>query len=213
MITQPNALRAFLAGEWHLTKVMSYTRGGLDATFDGIATYVPLSDTTPTATAAATSCLAYEEKGTMRFNNGDVELVAYRRLLWDLEADPVAVYFDEATDRSSEKAIRGGARFFHHVALASATTTAPPTLSGADAAATARQPPPFEHPCGPDLYVGRLLLPPDGGEHADADDAFAIHWRVRGPRKDGVIRNSFARVRAAAAPSAAAATAGAAAAR
>lgn len=47
------------------------------------------------------------------------------------------------------------------------------------------QPPFFEHPCGPDVYRGRLLL--------ERADAFCFDWRVSGPRKLGRIVSKYVR--------------------
>ena len=163
-VAHPHALRGFLQGEWTLSKTFDYVRGGVTSSFFGTATFTPLIE----------NILSYEERGEL-IVQGQPNMPAYRRLLWDFSDNPVSVSFDEAQDRSSASEILAGARFFHHISLASTTRLAD------------GNPPSFEHPCGPDLYIGQLLL--------SKEDEFEILWRVVGPRKNGSILNSFVRRR------------------
>ena len=103
---------------------------------------------------------------------------ASRRLLWDCTRSSRArILFDEAVGsaRSDNLAIMQAARFFHDIDM----------LTPSDAAAGRSTPPPFEHPCGPDLYRGRLLL--------DSPDSFRLLWTVEGPRKQGRVSASYER--------------------
>lgn len=148
------ALGAYLHGTWTVKKEFSYVRGGKCGTFDGKATftYLPGDD----------SQLSYIEDGTMLLQPERITLTARRRLLYDCTAKRhVRVSFDEASSRDPADMLRS-ARFFHDIWLAE---------DGAP-------PPPFDHPCGPDMYTGRLLI--------SEKDAFALHWRVDGPRKSGM---------------------------
>ena len=43
----------------------------------------------------------------------------------------------------------------------------------------------FDHPCGPDMYRGRLAL--------DGEDTFRLLWSVTGPRKLGGVTSTFRR--------------------
>lgn len=47
------------------------------------------------------------------------------------------------------------------------------------------------HPCGPDLYEGVIDL----GEATDSISSWWVTWRVRGPRKDLLIRTRLNRAR------------------
>ena len=153
-----NALYSYLAGEWRLDKSFSYVRGGVSGTFTGTASFNALScgDNMPR--------LSYFEEGSAvltRPGDRPMTLAATRRLLWEFHsADRVVVSFDEATEPRDPPAILANARFFHTIKLSDACV-----------------PPPFEHPCGPDVYTGRLSL--------DASNAFMMRWAVQGPRKSG----------------------------
>ena len=78
------------------------------------------------------------------------------------------VFFDESRDRSPEAVVEG-ARFFHHI----------------DPAAAADGPFEFEHPCLADTYRGTLCL--------ETPDQFKMLWHISGPKKDGVIHNTYVR--------------------
>lgn len=125
------------SGRWLLSKELSYVRGGVSGTFSGGACFGRLDE----------QWLAYSEQGRATLGEeGTTPQIfeASRRLLYDCSqpAGRVDCYFDEAADRTP-RGVRGGARFFHGLQL--------PT-----AAAEAVRP--FEHPCGPDLYRGRLVF-------------------------------------------------------
>ena len=111
--------------------------------------------------------LAYEEDGVATL--GSDQFAARAALLYDCSNDnAVRVFFDEAKNRESAAAVLAGGRFFH-------TISWPLGI--------------FEHPCGPDMYYGRLLL--------QGPDAFVLDWKVRGPRKYGHVVSRFGRKRGA----------------
>ena len=102
----------------------------------------------------------------------DQEYSARHRLLYMAPTeDPtlLRVCFDEARERDSVAAIIAGSRFFHTIEYASMDA----------------YPPPFDHPCGPDMYRGRIAL--------DDKQTFRLLWRVSGPRKLGSVTSTFRR--------------------
>ena len=124
-------------GRWRLSKEMSYERGGISGTFNGGAHFSRLGE----------EWLAYSElgKATLGEEGSKPQIFeASRRLLYDCSqpAGRVECYFDEATDRTPN-GVREGAKYFHEIQLPMASEAAVP---------------PFEHPCGPDLYRGRLIF-------------------------------------------------------
>ena len=110
------------------------------------------------------SWLSYVESGVALLGSDSYE--ASRSLLYQCGyTGPVQCYFDDSPKlRTAEDRI-GAARFFHDI-----------RLEGVEA---------FEHPCGPDVYRGRLIF--------ESVDAFRFDWHVTGPRKQGVIMNCFRR--------------------
>lgn len=160
----PKALSTFLLGAWSLTKRLSYERGGKSGTFAGEATFAPL--------AGMDGVVAYVEDGTATLLPEQLQLSARHALLYDCRDGAgescVQVFFDEASQRDSAVQIMDGGRFFHTIDFAS-------------------QPlPEFRHPCGPDMYYGRLLF--------ESEDAFTLDWRVVGPRKSGAVVSRFRRL-------------------
>ena len=140
---------------------MSYVRGGKDGTFAGSASFVSLNNTT----------VVFDEQGTATLAPNNDEYQARHGLLYQAEPDEsMSVFFDEARDRDSPASILAGARFFHKVEFGGIDGTAP-LLS--------------EHPCGPDIYRGRLAL--------DSPDTFRLLWSVSGPRKLGTVASTFRR--------------------
>ena len=126
----------YFAGRWSLRKEMSYVRGGISGTFSGDACFHRMGD----------EWLAYAEQGkaTLGEEGSKPQIFeASRRLLYDCSqpAGRVECYFDEATDRTPA-GVREGAKFFHEIQLPMAADAVPP----------------FEHPCGPDLYRGKLIF-------------------------------------------------------
>ena len=126
----------YFAGRWSLRKEMSYVRGGISGTFSGDACFHRMGD----------EWLAYAEQGkaTLGEEGSKPQIFeASRRLLYDCSqpAGRVECYFDEATDRTPT-GVRTGAKFFHEIELPMAADAVPP----------------FEHPCGPDLYRGKLIF-------------------------------------------------------
>ena len=154
----PPELANYLSGQWHVRKEMFYARGGKDATFAGDAAFEALDD--------GQRHLLYKEDGIMTLAD-QRRLTASRRLIYDFEPvgdcpNRICIYFDEALSRDRGAVLRD-ARYFHDLWL-----PADPTAS----------PPPFNHPCGPDVYTGTLSL--------ESADTFVLDWRVDGPRKSGV---------------------------
>ena len=137
---------------------MQYTRGGKDGTFLGHATVASLDSSTVT----------FEEQGIAQLSPLGEEYEARQRLLYVASSSDTCVHvlFDESKDRGTVSAIVAGGRAFH-------------TIDLSDAA------PQFEHPCGPDLYRGRLAL--------DGEDNFRLLWGVSGPRKLGSVISTFRR--------------------
>ena len=108
--------------------------------------------------------LAYAESGVALLGSDTFE--ARRSLLYQHGcAGPVRCYFDDSPEARTVEARIGAARFFHDI-----------SLEGSE---------PFLHPCGPDIYRGRLVF--------ESVDAFRFDWRVTGPRKQGWITNRFRR--------------------
>jgi hypothetical protein len=160
MPATPTALLSYLLGSWTLTKTLTYSRGGRSGTWSGEATFAPLADTL--------QVLAYEETGIATLEPSMETFEARHALLYDCSADDrVEVFFDEATKRDDPVDIMAGKRFFHSIDLSSPER-------------------PFKHPCGPDMYYGRLLC--------TSSDLFVLDWRVEGPRKLGRVVSRFRRV-------------------
>ena len=152
------ALQRYFVGTWLLAKEFSYERGGVSGTFSGRASFSPLE---------GDEWLAYEENGLATLGVDTFD--ASRRLLYDCTpGSPVACYFDECTTQRTPERVRAAARPFHDIHLKDGEA---PALS--------------EHPCGPDMYRGKLIFV--------APDAFRFDWIVTGPRKQGWISNRFSR--------------------
>ena len=149
----------YLLGSWTLSKTLTYTRGGVSGSFLGQASFSPL--------AGAPHVLTYEESGVATLGPSAEQFQARHALLYDCgDEDVVRVSFDEASHRQSACEVLSGSRFFHSIDL--------------------REPDaPFAHPCGPDMYYGRLLC--------SNQDEFVLDWRVEGPRKLGRIISRFRR--------------------
>ena len=172
------SLRSYWRGKWQLAKEMSYERGGLSGTFTGCAACKHSRCMVRSAHAAHTTCsgraefspiddgwLAYAESGVALLGSDSFE--ARRSLLYQHgSSGPVRCYFDDSPEARTVDARIEAARFFHEISLEG---------SGV----------PFLHPCGPDVYRGRLVL--------ESADAFRFDWRVTGPRKQGWITNRFRR--------------------
>jgi len=90
-------------------------------------------------------------------------LAASRKLIYHFHPDRVRVYFDEARTNDPKEVLLSQ-RFFHDIELPEEEDSS--------------SQPSFSHPCGPDMYRGRLEL-------CDAD-SFILHWKVEGPRKLGM---------------------------
>mmetsp|Transcript_22518 Transcript_22518/g.72810 ORF Transcript_22518/g.72810 Transcript_22518/m.72810 type:complete len:180 (-) Transcript_22518:206-745(-) len=160
-MASPTALFKFLLGEWRLSKTLEYKRGGITGSFEGNAEFVPLAD------MPDNRCLvSFTESGC--FIAADERSFETRnRLLYDF-SDPtsVQVFFDECAlpdGQRTAQAVLDGARYFHSITIPSLGMN--------------------EHPCGPDVYRGKIELL--------APDEFEIVWRVSGPRKDGKIVSVF----------------------
>ena len=112
----------------------------------------------------STTWLAYAESGVALLGSDPFE--ARRSLLYQHGcAGPVRCYFDDSPEARTVEARIEAARFFHEI-----------SLEGSE---------PFLHPCGPDVYSGRLIF--------ESVDAFRFDWRVTGPRKQGWVTNRFRR--------------------
>ena len=162
----PAALLSYLIGTWTVAKDMQYQRGGKTGTFSGVATFSRLTE----------SVVTFEEQGTARLAPDGDAYEARQRLLYthvagDQAPSSVRVLFDEASSRESAAAVLAGARFFHTIEFVGG-----PNL------------PPFNHPCGPDMYRGRIAL--------DDECCFRLLWGVSGPRKLGIVVSTFRRVEA-----------------
>ena len=168
-LSTARGLHTFLTGKWQLDKTFSYVRGGAPGTFSGTASFNAL------ACADDILRLQYYEEGTAVLK-GDRPMVlpATRRLLWEFAPNGndylVSVYFDESCSGAGNVAVVQSARFFHSIQLSPDGAT----------------PPPFDHPCGPDVYRGRLSL--------RMSDEFVLRWDVIGPRKTGTQLLCYKRV-------------------
>lgn len=159
--TTPAALFSYLLGTWTLTKTLEYQRGGRSGNFRGSAQFMPLS-------AGVEGVLSYEETGVATLEPNMEALEARHALLYDCsDATDVKVYFDEAINRAPADVLTGR-RYFHSIDLSSPDK-------------------PFVHPCGPDMYYGRLMV--------TSPDVFVLDWRVEGPRKLGRVVSRFSRSR------------------
>ena len=140
---------------------MQYNRGGKDGTFTGQATFASLD----------ASVVGFEEHGTALLAPNNDEYQARSSLLYvAAQEKSVRVLFDEGSDRSSAGAILAGARFFHTIEFGGGFNVEY-RLS--------------EHPCGPDVYRGRLAV--------DGEESFRLLWSVSGPRKLGTVTSTFRR--------------------
>ena len=109
--------------------------------------------------------MAFHEEGIATLTPNDEQLTAHSRLLWDFSSDVAHVLFDEQSWQDQKSARIAGARHFHSITFPAAMFS--------------------EHPCGPDVYRGRIVF--------ESQDAFRLEWRVSGPRKLGVIISRFRR--------------------
>lgn len=165
----PLALSHMLAGRWTLRKTFDYVRGGKPGSYDGVASFSAL--TWP----ESSPMLAYHEEGVATLGSGQDPIenfAATRRLLYDCSGErTVRVLFDDLGDdeRGSAARVIDAARYFHSIELSAA-----------------RAPPAFDHPCGPDMYTGRLLL--------EGADSFTLLWSVTGPRKLGTVAARYRRL-------------------
>ena len=146
---------------------MRYARGGKDSKFTGTAEFVELDG------GDGRSRLAYREEGEVTLQPERTRLSAAKRLIYDFgvqpeDHGPVRVFFDEADSREPADVLQS-ARFFHDISLG----------AGVD------EPPPFRHPCGPDMYTGVLSI--------SARDHFVMTWDVEGPRKSGTVISRYER--------------------
>jgi hypothetical protein len=160
----PHALAGYFAGHWTIAKQMSYVRGGKEASFSGPARCESL-DTSQclNRVSYADECLWYLEDGTITLAQAQQQLAASRKLIYHFHPDRVRVYFDEARTNDPKEVLLSQ-RFFHDIELPEEEDSS--------------SQPSFSHPCGPDMYRGRLEL-------CDAD-SFILHWKVEGPRKLGM---------------------------
>ena len=165
--TSPSILHEYLGNSrWTLSKTIEYGRGGCSGTFRGDALFENIGQ--------EKSLLHYTEHGIAELLNGNT-VSARHKLLYKFEDDAiVSVYFiddpyDDNEQMNAETILRRG-RFFHHIRF-DETSHNEPVLS--------------PHPCGPDMYHGRL--------HFATSDLFTLHWKVTGPRKEGNIVSSYTR--------------------
>ena len=108
-------------------------------------------------TARDAGVLSFMENGVATLKGE--EFSAQQALLYDCSDERIVrVFFDEAS----------GPRAFHTIDFEN-----PDRI------------PPFEHPCGPDLYRGRLVI--------GSANSFELRWNVAGPRKLGSVVSSFRR--------------------
>ena len=118
------------------------------------------------------SIVSFVEEGTARLEPSGDTYDARQRLLYtaDGSTDGVRVYFDEHIGtRDDTSSVVKGARFFHDIQFDDAIDLGP-----------------FLHPCGPDMYRGKLAF--------DGESKFRLLWSVSGPRKLGVVTSTFCRL-------------------
>ena len=157
-------LLTYLLGTWSVSKNLQYTRGGKSGTFAGEATFARLN--------GDASIVSFVEEGTARLEPSGDTYDARQRLLYtaDGSTDGVRVYFDEHIGaRDDTSSVVKGARFFHDIQFDDAIDLGP-----------------FLHPCGPDMYRGKLAF--------DGESKFRLLWSVSGPRKLGVVTSTFCRL-------------------
>ena len=169
--TTPSLFHDYLSNsKWILSKTLDYSYGGYSGTFCGEAFFANIGH------EEYQSLLHYTENGMAELCNGNT-VSARQQLIYSF-VDPaiVSVYFfddpyhDHEQNDGVESMIRHG-RFFHHIRFDETNNNQPPVLSS--------------HPCGPDIYHGRLAF--------ETSDFFTVHWKVTGPRKEGNIVSSYVR--------------------
>ena len=153
---------------WTLSKTLDYSRGGCSGTFHGEALFVNIE--------REQSLLHYSEDGIVELLSGTT-VSAHHQLayLFDGTANVSVFFIDDPHDKKEQLSVESilrRNRFFHRIQFdQQASNHHEPVLS--------------PHPCGPDMYHGRLLF--------ESSDLFTLHWQVTGPRKVGNIVSIYAR--------------------
>ena len=169
--TNPSTFHNYLSNSrWILSKTLDYSHGGYSGTFCGEACFVNIGQ-------EEQSLLHYTENGIAELFNGNTVSARQQLLYSFVDTAIVSVYFtdDSYNDNgneqqiSAESMLRHG-HFFHHIRF-DETRNNEPVLSS--------------HPCGPDIYHGRMLF--------ETSDLFTVYWQVTGPRKEGNIISSYTR--------------------
>jgi hypothetical protein len=161
---------------WSVSKDINYIRGGPSGTFAGDARFTAAAQLSPAALSGNTpQMLMYDEKGTVTLQNTNSFTATYRLVYLfnnneGQHPSSCKVYFDENHGDAQRliESIMRNTRFFHDLWFNAAGE---PEFS--------------EHPCGPDVYRGRLVL--------HTPDRFELDWQVSGPRNEGRIISTYRR--------------------
>lgn len=159
-------MHTLLEGVWRVNKRLDYAEpAGWRGSMEGIVRVSP-RPTQP-------EVLMWEEQGTMHLDGNPEHAIPVRKALafrcrqeWPVEVFFVEGNVKEASD--SGWGVSDSQRLFFNLH---------PTDDGATSS--------FDHLCVKDLYTGTL--------HFTTKDSFDWCWKVVGPHKDGVIKQSFAR--------------------
>ena len=173
-------LRSYWRGNWKLAKEMSYERGGLSGTFTGArsnAVYTVRSHhiSITLHQHMGSHCITWHRTSTQAGRSSRPSTTAGSRMQRQVSRSWARTHSRRAGGCFTSTGAQGqcgeariqAARFFHDISLDGSE----PCLS--------------KHPCGPDVYSGRLIF--------ESVDAFRFDWRVTGPRKQGWITNRFRR--------------------
>uniref|UniRef100_A0A7S4Q472 DUF6314 domain-containing protein n=1 Tax=Alexandrium monilatum TaxID=311494 RepID=A0A7S4Q472_9DINO len=176
-LTSGEAVKAFLAGRWILSKTFDYRIGGGRGKMEGFATFAEAPQ--------LRTALMYEERGTVQLEGLSNTFEAYRRYCFNTAKWPVEVYFVD--DDTKKDLVTLLPELDCHTSFFVPLPFGEPVESGCSqqgsCSSSARSD--FEHLCINDLYSGSLTV--------TGPDRFEWNWSIVGPAKDGTISCSFRR--------------------
>mmetsp|Transcript_108839 Transcript_108839/g.318452 ORF Transcript_108839/g.318452 Transcript_108839/m.318452 type:complete len:192 (-) Transcript_108839:82-657(-) len=175
-LTSGEAVKAFLAGRWVLSKTFDYRVGGGRGRMEGVATFAEAPQ--------LRTALMYEERGTVHLEGVANPFEAFRRYCFNTAKWPVEVYFvDDATKKELAPLLpelECHTSFFVPLPFDGELLEGSRGEQGGCSGESR-----FEHLCVNDLYSGSLRV--------TGPDGFEWNWSITGPAKDGDIRCSFRR--------------------